>query len=1035
MRLIRTSAIFAAALLCAGYANAQVSITTEGGAGTSPTKISQLPIAGPLTGTEAIPLVQPGSCVSTAGTCQSNPAAFIAYLKNADAILQWLPALVSGDVLSNNGTSLQWVPQSGGGGSGTVTSVGLTVPAGLSVTGSPITTAGTFSISTALNGVLLGTGSGFSTATASNITGLWSGTCDSTTFLRADGTCQAAGGGGGGSVTSVALTMPSIFGVAGSPITTTGTLGVSLNSQSANLVFASPNGSAGTPAFRALASTDIPTTLNALTSATSLTAVGTITSGAWNGAVVQPLYGGSGEAGLVTGILKANGTSAYSAADSGDVTSLWSGTCNATTYLRADGSCQAPPGSGTVTSVGLSAPSVFSVSGSPVTGIGTLALSFATGQTQNEGLFTPNGAPGALSLRAMVAADLPASITSNTSGNAATATALAATPTQCSGAVATGVASSGNANCTPTPTLGASGTLGSLTMGNATSGTVTLAPVAGALGTVTASLPANTGTVAETNLAQTFSALQTFGTNISIGGVTPSGATGTGNLVFASSPTLATPNIGAATGTSLSVSGQLTSTVATGTAPLVVSSTTNVPNLNASSLNGATFASPGAIGSTVAGTGAFTTLTSSGGFVNSSPGSASTAAAKINGALFTGGTGSTTWPLFFLSQGVSFPSTWSTNGTEFGINGPPSFTGNFLDFHVSGGASVASLSATGGLTVASIVDSGLTAGTSPVCPNGTGGALTTTGCTGGSGITQLTGDVTAGPGSGSQAATVVKVNGAAVPASANCVSTNASSQLAAGCPASTRTVTTSATVASTDMGGQIVMNVTGGGTLTIPAISSTVFANGMTLSVVNYSASTALVSTTPTVNAGGGCVSGTGIPAGDSWQILSNGTTLDCIQTTPTASASAPAFSAITTGTNTTATMTVGSGASIVPSGTGSVTATALTGSPWLHAVGSVTTATPVCQNGMQRTVNTITATGNLTINAPTGCSEGQEVILKIVYSASITYTWNVSYHANASNPGALPTSSGGTAGVDFVSFYDDAANSRFDFMASAPAF
>ena len=59
--------------------------------------------------------------------------------------------------------------------------------------------------------------------------------------------------------------------------------------------------------------------------------------------------------------------------------------------------------------------------------------------------------------------------------------------------------------------LGASGTAGSVAMGNATSGTVTLQPVTGALGTVTASLPANTGTVAELNLAQTWSALQIYG--------------------------------------------------------------------------------------------------------------------------------------------------------------------------------------------------------------------------------------------------------------------------------------------------------------------------------------------------------------------------------------------------------------------------------------------------------------------------------------------------------------------------------------------
>ncbi len=56
--------------------------------------------------------------------------------------------------------------------------------------------------------------------------------------------------------------------------------------------------------------------------------------------------------------------------------------------------------------------------------------------------------------------------------------------------------------------------------------------------------------------------------------------TGTGNVVRATSPTLVSPVLGEATGTSLSVSGQLTSTVVTGTAPLVVTSTTPVTNLN-----------------------------------------------------------------------------------------------------------------------------------------------------------------------------------------------------------------------------------------------------------------------------------------------------------------------------------------------------------------------------------------------------------------------------------------------------------------------
>ena len=49
-------------------------------------------------------------------------------------------------------------------------------------------------------------------------------------------------------------------------------------------------------------------------------------------------------------------------------------------------------------------------------------------------------------------------------------------------------------------TLGVSGVVGTVTLGNATSGTVTLNTVTGALGAVTASLPANTGTIAERNL-------------------------------------------------------------------------------------------------------------------------------------------------------------------------------------------------------------------------------------------------------------------------------------------------------------------------------------------------------------------------------------------------------------------------------------------------------------------------------------------------------------------------------------------------------
>lgn len=49
------------------------------------------------------------------------------------------------------------------------------------------------------------------------------------------------------------------------------------------------------------------------------------------------------------------------------------------TYLKSDGTWDTPSGAGTVTSVGLTMPAAFSVTGSPVTGSGTLAVAVAGG--------------------------------------------------------------------------------------------------------------------------------------------------------------------------------------------------------------------------------------------------------------------------------------------------------------------------------------------------------------------------------------------------------------------------------------------------------------------------------------------------------------------------------------------------------------------------------------------------------------------------------------------------------------------------------
>ena len=70
---------------------------------------------------------------------------------------------------------------------------------------------------------------------------------------------QIISGGSGGGVSSVALTVPAWQSVAGSPVTSSGTLAISDNTQTANEVFAGPaSGIAAAPGFRALDPADLP---------------------------------------------------------------------------------------------------------------------------------------------------------------------------------------------------------------------------------------------------------------------------------------------------------------------------------------------------------------------------------------------------------------------------------------------------------------------------------------------------------------------------------------------------------------------------------------------------------------------------------------------------------------------------------------------------------------------------------------------------------------------------------------------------------
>lgn len=67
----------------------------------------------------------------------------------------------------------------------------------------------------------------------------------------------------------------------------------------------------------------------------------------------------------------------------------------------------------------------------------------------------------------------------------------------------------------------------------------------------------------------------------------------------------------------------------------------------------------------------------------STAGAASAPALTLSGAPFTGGTGTTTFPLLYLNNGTA-PTTFSTSGTIIGINAPNAFAGDSIAYFLNG---------------------------------------------------------------------------------------------------------------------------------------------------------------------------------------------------------------------------------------------------------------------------------------------------------------------------------------------------------------
>ena len=248
-------------------------------------KISNLPVAGAITGTELVAVVQggvtsrttasaltgvssgtvtsvaatvptflsvTGSPVTTSGTLAIAYSGTPLPVANGGTNSSSVPAAgavpygtgsaygftavgSSGQVLQSNGASAPtWATVTG---TGSVTSVAATVPAFLSVTGSPITAAGTLAIAYSGTALAIANGGTNSTTATPTSGGVSYGTGTAYAFSAA-GTSgqylQSNGAGaptwttvsGTGTVTSVAATVPAFLSITGSPVTTTGTLAI-----------------------------------------------------------------------------------------------------------------------------------------------------------------------------------------------------------------------------------------------------------------------------------------------------------------------------------------------------------------------------------------------------------------------------------------------------------------------------------------------------------------------------------------------------------------------------------------------------------------------------------------------------------------------------------------------------------------------------------------------------------------------------------------------------------------------------------------
>ena len=168
------------------------------------------------------------------------------------------------------------------------------------------------------------------------------------------------------------------------------------------------------------------------------------------------------------------------------------------------------------------------------------------------------------------------------------------------------------------------------------------------------------------------------------------------------SPTLVTPVLGVATATSINKVA-LTAPATSATITIADGKTLTASNTItlAAGADSQTFTFP-ASSDTVAVLGTAQTFSASQTY--SKAGAASVSANTFTGTPFAG-TGTTSFPLIYANGGTG-PTTFNIGGAYFGVNAVSGFAGNFLDFHVNGGASVFNVGAGGAVGSATITSTG-----------------------------------------------------------------------------------------------------------------------------------------------------------------------------------------------------------------------------------------------------------------------------------------------------------------------------------------